>query len=228
MEFKWDFDGDGQTDSSGATASYVYKTTGSYNATLTAIDGVNNESSNILVVKVAAQELTARLTADTLEGTAPLAVTFDSSGSSYPDGQITSFEWDFGDGSPKLISSSKVSYKYSSIGTFTAKVLAKASDGKTDLAELVINVRPVALQACFIPSVEQGNAPLEVEFDPRCSQGPVAKYLWDFGDGTTSRTRKPLHTFDKPGSYQVTLEVTDNQNVINTFSKNILVIGEVQ
>jgi PKD repeat protein len=228
VEFKWDFDGDGQSDAAGTTASYVYKTAGSYNATLTAIDAADNESTNILVVRVAAQDLTARLTADTLEGNAPLAVTFDASASSYPDGQITSYEWDFGDGSPKLISAAKVSYKYDAIGTFTATVTAKASDGKTSTAELVINVRPIALQACFIPSLEQGNAPLEVEFDPRCSQGAVAKYLWDFGDGTTSRTRKPIHSFDKPGSYQVTLEVTDNQNVISKFSKSILVIGEVQ
>lgn len=228
VEYKWDFDGDGQTDSSGTTASYIYKVAGSYNATLTAVDSADNESSDILVIRVAAQDLTARLTADALEGTAPLAVTFDASASSYPDGQITSYEWDFGDGSPKLISASKVSYKYDTIGTFTAKVTAKASDGKTSTAELVINVRPIALQACFIPSLEQGNAPLEVEFDPRCSQGAVAKYLWDFGDGTTSRTRRPTHSFDKPGSYQVTLEVSDNQNVISKFSKNILVIGEIQ
>lgn len=228
VEFNWDFDGDGKNDAVGTTSSYVYKTPGSYNATLTAIDAAGNESSNILVVKVAAQDLTARLVADTVEGNEPLSVTFDASGSSYPDGQITSYEWDFGDGSPKVIGASKISYKYTSIGTFTTKVIAKASDGKTDEAEMVINVRPVALQACFTPSLEQGEAPLTVELDPRCTQGPAAKYLWDFGDGETSRNRKPTHTFDTPGSYQVTLEVTDNQNVISEFSKNILVTGEVQ
>lgn len=228
IEYNWDFDGDGENDAVGTTSTYVYKIPGSYNATLTAIDAAGNESSNILVVKIAAQDLTARLVADTVEGNDPLSVTFDASGSSYPDGQITSYEWDFGDGSPKVIGSSKISYKYTSIGTFTTKVTAKASDGKTDDAEIVINVRPVALQACFTPSIEQGDAPLTVELDPRCTQGPAAKYLWDFGDGETSRNRKPTHIFDTPGSYQVTLEVTDNQNVISEFSKNILVTGEVQ
>lgn len=228
VEFKWDFNGDGVEDAAGSTANYVYKIPGSYNATLTATDSAGNESSSVLVVKVAAQDLTARLIADKVEGTAPLTVTFDASGSTYPDGQITSYEWDFGDGAPKRIDASQVSYKYTAIGTFTATVTAKASDGKTDSGTLVINVRPISLQSCFEPTVEQGPAPLTVEFDPRCSQGSVAKYLWDFGDGETSRTRKPTHTFDNPGSYQVTLEVTDNQNVVNSFSKNILVTGNVQ
>ncbi len=228
VEFKWDFDGDGSEDSAGTTASYVFKAPGSYNATLFAVDAAGNESSNVVLIKVAAQDLTARLVADTVEGNEPLSVTFDASGSSYPEGQITSYEWDFGDGSPKKIGASKISYKYTSIGTFTTTVTAKSSDGKTDKGEIIINVRPVALQACFTPSAEQGEAPLVIELDPRCTQGPAAKYLWDFGDGDTSRTRKPTHTFDKPGSYQVTLEVTDNQNVINEFSKSILVTGEVQ
>jgi len=228
VEYKWDFEGDGTVDANGATADYIYKTPGSYNATLTAIDATGLESSSTLIVKVAAQDLTARVTADPLDGTQPLTVTFDASSSSYPAGQITSYEWDFGDGSAKLIGASQVSYQYTAIGTFNASVTAKASDGKTSKAEIVINVRPVSLQSCFTPSAEEGAAPLTVEFDPRCSQGAVAKYLWDFGDGETSRTRKPTHTFAKPGSYPVTLEVTDNQNVVSKFSKNILATGAVQ
>jgi PKD domain len=39
----------------------------------------------------------AVLTADTLSGTAPLTVNFSSAGSSDPDGNIVSYQWDFGD-----------------------------------------------------------------------------------------------------------------------------------
>ncbi|MCC6643778.1 PKD domain-containing protein, partial [Candidatus Peregrinibacteria bacterium] len=228
VEYKWDFDGDNKSDAAGTTATYVYKTPGSYNASLTAIDAAGNESSAILVIKVAAQDLTARVIADKVEGNAPLTVTFDASSSTYPDGQITSYEWDFGDGSAKQIGAAQISYKYEAIGTFTAKVLAKSSDGKTSSADIIINVRPIALQSCFTPTPDQGAAPLTVEFDPRCAQGAVAKYLWDFGDGETSRIRKPTHTFDKAGSYHVTLEVSDAQNVVSEFSKDILVTGAVQ
>lgn len=227
VEYQWDFDGDGNTDANGINSSYIYKEAGTYTVTLTAIDSAGKQGKTNVLVKVESQGLIARLTADILEGNSPLTVTFDASSSSYDQGQIVSYEWDFGDGKPKRIDASKVSYKYNNIGTFKASVTAKSSDGKTDTANLDINVRPISLQSCFDASVEQGEAPLTVEFDPRCTQGSVAKYLWDFGDGNTSRTRKPTYTFDKPGSFQVTLEVTDNENIVNTFSKNILVKGDL-
>ncbi len=227
IDYKWDFDGNGTNDAAGQSVKYVYKKAGVYNVKLTAIDANGLQGSTVQVVKVTPQGLQARLTADKVEGTAPLTVNFDATGSTYPSKQISSYEWNFGDGSPRRIDAGTVSYKYTSIGTFTASVTAKASDGKTSTATLVINVRPIALTACFVPSLESGPAPLSVEFDPRCSQGAVAKYSWDFGDGNTSITRKPTETFTKPGTYHITLEVTDNDNVIDTFSKNILVTGTV-
>jgi len=227
VDYKWDFDGDGTDDATGDKATYVYKTDGSFNATLTVIDAENNESKATLVVKVQAQPLQARVVADPVEGVIPLTVTFDASSSTYPGGQIVSYEWDFGDGSAKRIDVSKVTYKYTKIGTFTAKVTAIASDNSKSTVEINVNVRPVALTACFTPSTESGAAPLTVEFDPKCSTGTVAKTSWDFGDGDTSKTRKPTHTYTTPGSYQVTLEVADNQNVLDTFSKTILVTGNL-
>jgi len=227
VDYKWDFDGDGKEDAAGKQVKFVYNTAGNYNATLTVYDAQNKTGSAILVVRIAAQGLQARLSADPVEGVVPLTVIFDASGSSYPTGQIVSYEWDFGDGTPKRIDVSKVTYKYTQIGTFTAKATAIASDDSRSTASTPVNVRPVPLKSCFEASSNQGPAPLTVEFDPRCSTGTVAKYSWDFGDGETSRTRKPTHTFANPGNYQVKLEVSDNQNVVDTFTLNILVTGTV-
>lgn len=227
VDYKWDFDGDGKIDAAGKQVKYVYKEAGSFNATLTVYDSQNKTGSTILVVKVGAQALQAQVTADPIEGVTPLTTVFDASGSSYPTGQIVSYEWDFGDGTPKRIDVSKVTYKYTTIGTFTAKVTAIAADSSRSTASIQVNVRPVPLKACFEGSATQGPAPLTVDFDPRCSTGTIAKYSWDFGDGETSRTRKPTHTFANPGNYQVKLEVSDNQNVLDTFNMNILVTGTV-
>lgn len=227
VDYKWDFDGDGSIDDSGETVTYSYNQAGTYNATLTVIDAEDNESSSIIVIRVGEQPLTAKVIAEPVEGITPLTVTFDASSSSYPSGEIVSYEWEFGDGTPKRIDVSKVIYKYSKIGTFTTTVTAKASDGTSDDAEITINVRPIPLTACFEASPESGEAPITVEFDPRCSSGTIAKYSWDFGDGESSKTRKPTHEYDNPGNYTVTLEIADNQNVLNTFTKNILVTGSI-
>lgn len=227
VEYNWDFDGDGTTDSAGETVTFAYKDAGVYNATLTVVDVQGNESKSVIVVNAGMQPLQARVTADPVQGEAPLTVTFDAGGSTYPEGQIVSYEWDFGDGSPMRIDVSKVTYKYDQIGTFTANVTAVASDNTRSTAEIAINVRPVALTACFVPTPSQGSAPLTVDFDPGCSRGAVSQRSWDFGDGETTRTRRPTHTYTEPGSYEVTLEVTDNNNVIDTFTQNILVTGSI-
>ncbi len=225
VDYNWDFDGDGSIDASGENVTYAYNQSGTYNATLTVVDAENNESTAIIVVRVGEQPLTARVTAEPVEGVAPLTVTFDAGSSSYPSGEIVSYEWDFGDGSPKRIDVSQVTYKYTKIGTFTTEVTAIASDNTKSTAEISVNVRPVPLTACFEAAPETGSVPLNVEFDPRCSSGTIASYSWDFGDGKSSRTRKPSHEYTAPGSYAVTLEVADNQNVIDTFTKSILVTG---
>ncbi|MFC1750559.1 PKD domain-containing protein [Pseudomonadota bacterium] len=227
VEYNWDFDGDGSTDSSGENVTYAYNEEGTYNATLTVVDAEDNESSDIIVVKVGAQPIQARIVADPIEGTVPLTVNFDSSSSSYPGGQIVSYEWDFGDGSPKRIDTSSVSYRYDKIGTFDAAVTAIASDNSRSTASVPVNIRPVSVKACFEPTTTQGEAPLSIEFNPSCATGTIIKYSWDFGDGESSVKRKPTHTFENPGSYKVVLEVSDNQNVIDTFSQDILVTGSI-
>ena len=225
VEYQWDFDGDGEVDSSGENVTYAYKEEGIFNATLIVTDAEENESRAVMVVNVGGQPLQARIVADPVDGVQPLTVDFDATSSSYPGGQIVSYEWDFGDDTAKRIDVAQVTHKYTKIGTFTASVTAIASDNTKSTAEIPVNVRPVPLTSCFEAIPETGTAPLEVEFDPFCSSGTVAKWSWDFGDGESSKSRKPSHTYDNPGSYTVTLEVADNQNVLDTFTKNILVTG---
>jgi len=48
------------------------------------------------------------------------------------------------------------------------------------------------------------------------SSGNVAKWFWDFGDGTTSTERNPQHEYAAPGCYQVSLAVTDFYGNVDT------------
>lgn len=47
-------------------------------------------------------------------------------------------------------------------------------------------------------------------------KGTVVAWHWDFGDGATSTTQNPIHTYSSEGVYPVTLTVTDNNGQTNS------------
>lgn len=49
------------------------------------------------------------------------------------------------------------------------------------------------------------------------SQGSYLKYFWNFGDGTSSYYKDPIHTYPGNGNYLVTLYVHDTVNNISDF-----------
>ena len=58
-----------------------------------------------------------------------------------------------------------------------------------------------------------GTAPLAVNFSSAGSSdsdGSIAAYAWNFGDGGTSTSANPSHTYTTAGNYSATLTVTDN------------------
>jgi PKD repeat protein len=46
--------------------------------------------------------------------------------------------------------------------------------------------------------------------------GTIASWQWDFGDGTTSSERNPIHIFAAPGQFDALLTVTDNDGAAVT------------
>lgn len=52
----------------------------------------------------------------------------------------------------------------------------------------------------------KGAPSLKVRFQ-NFSVGPLVKFLWDFGDGTTSIEKSPVHTYQNEGIYTVKLSV---------------------
>jgi PKD repeat protein len=51
----------------------------------------------------------------------------------------------------------------------------------------------------------------------------ITTWRWDFGDGQTSASQNPEHTFTKPGTYNVTLTVTNNEGKTNSASQSITI-----
>ena len=56
----------------------------------------------------------------------------------------------------------------------------------------------------------------------------ATNYIWDFGDGTTSREKDPIKTYASSGTYKVTLVASNQAGASNTFEDEIsLVIKKV-
>ena len=51
----------------------------------------------------------------------------------------------------------------------------------------------------------------------------INSYSWDFGDGNASGDANPQHNYAEPGSYQVSLTVTDSTGLTDTHSQTIAV-----
>lgn len=56
-----------------------------------------------------------------------------------------------------------------------------------------------------------GCAPLSVNFTYTATQ-PATQFFWNFGDGSTTTTEFPSHTYNNPGTYTVKLVVRDPNN----------------
>jgi len=63
-----------------------------------------------------------------------------------------------------------------------------------------------SLRADLTASVTQGSVPLLVNFTD-LSTGSVNAWYWTFGDGVTSTTQNPVHTYTSAGTYTVSLTV---------------------
>ena len=134
--YAWNF-GDGTT-GSGQNVSHTYTTastsTTTYTVTLTITDSRGATASNHLTVQMKGV-LTppkSKVTATPTSGAHPLAVNFNGSGSTTASGQtITSYNWNFGDGTTDATTVPTDSHTFAAAGTYTAQLQVQDSRGLT-------------------------------------------------------------------------------------------------
>lgn len=217
---------DGLPAGTGATVSHTFGRSGNYDVNLVVTDSRGAISSSRLHYSVgnSAPVAVFTTTPDTAIGAGPLPVIFDASGSHDPDGAITGYQWDFGDGATGT--GSTVSHTFMS-GTYTVTLSVEDDEGHTSSVTgqvLVDNTPPLAQ---FTVSVDPatGPAPLTVQFDASESSdadGSIVSYAWEFGTSGTGSGVSPEHTFLRSGNQTVTLTVTDNEGA--TATADLLVI----
>lgn len=107
-------------------------------------------------------------------------------------------------------------------GTYSVTVTGPGSCTKTDA--IVVNLKPSLVPAFGFANVNNCLSQ-QVQFtDSSVTCGvTIVEWYWEFGDGTTSYQRHPLHVYTANGSYNVRLRVKDNTGTAITRSKTVVV-----
>lgn len=213
--YAWNF-GNGQNATGVIPPTATYSFPGTYVATLTVTDNkgaIGTASQTITVLPPPNQSPTANLTATPTTGSAPQLVQLSSAGSVDPDGAITGYSWNFGNGTTST--SPNPSAIYNTAGVFTVQLTVTDNQGATSVRSQTITVNPanVAPVPVISSSTFNGPAPLVVNFNGAGSSDPdgsIVNYAWNFGNGQTATGPLASATFAQ-GSYQVRLTVTDNR-----------------
>ena len=241
--YTWDF-GDGTT-GSGKSVAHTYSVAGTFTIILTVtdnFDATDQAAKTIYVTAAAAAGPTASFTMSASSGTSPVSITFDASGTTYPGGTITAYEWTFGDGGNGFGQVTSHTYFSSSSHTYTVTLLVRASDGKTGTASKTVSVSPTggggtpvanAPSARFDIDKSVGVGPFQVHFDPSDSEAAngrtIILYTWSFGDSDATSTVNPseqVHVYvtDSPSeTFSVTLLVLDNEGASDSITKTVKV-----
>lgn len=77
--------------------------------------------------------------------------------------------------------------------------------------------------ASFTASEHYLDATLDASASTAHGDGTTASYAWDFGDGTTGTGETAEHAYATPGTYTVTLTVTDALGATSTTTSDVVV-----
>lgn len=150
-------------------------------------------------------------------------VIFDATASSDPEGDIESYQWNFGDGSEDT--GRAVSHTFSDYGTNTVVLTVTDSFNQTSryTQEVVVSGEPEA-DFTIEPNTPVVSSP--VTFNGGASSDPdgdIEEYEWDFGGGNVKTGETVEYQFSESGDFNVTLRVVDSVGNSDNVTKNITV-----
>ncbi len=228
VSYNWDF-GDGAI-GTGPTPTNTYTEAGAFDVTLTVTDdaGETDSVSTTVTIVAAANQPPVADPGGPYNGTVDVAVQFDGSASSDPDGAIASYSWDFGDGTTGT--GATPTKAYAEAGTFDVTLTVTDDAGETNSVSTTVEIIAAANQ----PPVADPGGPyngavdVAVQFDGSASSDPdgvIASYSWDFGNGATGTGPTPATTYTEAGAFNVTLTVTDDDGATNSVSTTVTIVA---
>lgn len=221
-QYKWDF-GDKDTIASDSAVSHTYS------------HWAKKDNDYKISVKLIAYTNNCNDTAfDELFLFAPKPIaSFDSLTSACPPIEVNfintsewgeAYEWDFGDGTTDTVRN-PATHIYQKSGEYVVKLTVTAEGGK--------DITSHNLQVYEKPEIEFNVEPTTVTVPEdiiKCFNNTKygARYLWDFGDGTTSVEWSPSHTYMADGKYYISLIAWSDYDCTDTLVNDSVVTATVK
>lgn len=194
LDFVWDF-GDGNN-STAVNPTHTYAAVGSYTVTLTATNSLGSDVATA-VVEILETPVAA------FSSNSPVLLGDTAVFTNTSTGTDLTYSWDFGDGNSST--DANPTHSYAAVGSYTVTLTVSNGLG-SDVATAVVDVYE-AIHAAF-----STNSPVtlgEAVIFTNTSIGTDLTYNWDFGDGNSSADANPSHTYAWPGTYTVTLVISN-------------------
>ena len=135
-------------------------------------------------------------------------------------GSISSSFWDFGDG--KTSTQANPSKTFFSTGTHKVKLVVTSSNGCKDSVTQDVEIFYKPQPIFNVSNTCEGDS---VSFINTSKPGAdtIISNFWEFGDGDSSAAYSPTHKYALPGTYTVSLRVTNSRGCDRTLTRNITV-----
>ena len=206
----WNFgDGTYSTDPS-PVHTYLYNGTYAVSLTVTAPSGCTQVVSPITHVQSTGPD--AQFSLNAVVSCAPTIVNFNDISTG-----ATAWNWNFGDANNSVLNDPV--HIYNQPGLYDVTLIVSDSSGCSDTLVRPGLVHITGSIANFNVSATTGCSPWQVQFQD--SSISAFNWLWNFGDGNTSSLPNPVHVYDTPGNYTVTLITHDTTGCQSVYSNPV-------
>jgi gliding motility-associated-like protein len=215
--YSWNF-GDGST-SSLEDPSHTFTIPGIDTVTLIVYDtAFCNPYDTIKDTVNFTDVVTARIQDTLYKGCPPFTIDFNDVGFGG-----TTFLWNFGDGTTSNLQNPTHSYTTSGTYKVTCNVFNAATCNQKDSAFATVIVYPAPPNVSFTanPTLVQYINNTAVQFTNTTTG--ATSYLWRFGDGDTSTTFSPSHTYEKEGEFNACLLASNSGPCPDSLCVSIIV-----
>ncbi|MCK4615032.1 MAG: S8 family serine peptidase, partial [Thermoplasmata archaeon] len=190
-------------------------------------DTTNNDLTTTIYVNYRPE---ADIKANRTEARTGEHITFNGSDSSDRDGDVVSFNFDFGDGEKTGWQDDPTSeHSYEDDGKYNVTLMVKdgqdAESGEPAYMIVTVENRAPKAGAGSNRTATEGD---EVEFNGtgQDEDGTIALYEWDFDgngayDWNSTENGNTTHTYDEEGNYTAVLRVTDDDGATATDDREI-------